>query len=117
MNQINIKVIVVIILILGVLAGIVWFLSPDGQASVYVYPSDYSDTSLQEIKEQFASATDNRLNLVCNKKDLPVCSGTYYTDNLIQLFLYQNNLFKLAKEKNIDFSSITSGSFIATLFD
>jgi len=60
------------------------------------------------------------LELVCNKNlqtDLPECSGTYYTDNLIQLFLYQNNIFKLSEREQIDFSSATDGSFIATLFD
>ncbi len=130
----NKKVITAIIILISVIVGITWLLLQNGQISVYLTPKDRSESSMKKIKEQFAVATNNKLNLMCENStedifkcdngsdckkstiDVFTCQGTY-KGNSIQLFNYQNNLFKLAKDESLGFSSVGYGSFIARLLD
>lgn len=114
------SIIIIIVAIIALCAiGMGWLVLPKGHASVYVAAHDASGEDIERIKNQFAVATDGRLQLTCESSNGSYeCNGSYTTNNLLQLFYYQENLFEIAENnKSIDFSSFTDGSFLATMFD
>ncbi|MSU44954.1 hypothetical protein EXS45_02130 [Candidatus Nomurabacteria bacterium] len=110
------SLLITLIAIIGIFAlGVGWIILQKGHSSVYITVNNTSDENIEEIKKQFAIATDNRLQLTCESSNgIYKCSGRYEADNLIQLNHYQNNLFGIEeKNKNIDFESFAGDSFFA----
>ncbi len=126
---------IIVLLIIGIL-GIVWFLLKPSRVQVSISSSiDSSDISMQEVKEQVATATDYKLNITCeNSKsdvyqcenpthckvktiDVFVCNEGYVADNLFQLIRYQNNLFEIAQKNSLNFIGSGGSGGIASFID
>ena len=133
----NKKIILVATFLIVSALGIVWFLLKPSQVYISLSSSlDSSHISMQEVKEQVAFITENKLNVACENskqdvlqcengsnckkiatKDVFACNGSYMADNLMQLIRYQNKLFEMAQKNNLNFVGSGGSGGVASLID
>src|SRR5688572_10651492 len=93
-----------------------YYITQPSQVSVWV--DDIPPASVETVRQQFASATENKLAMACERSlETFRCEGSYKADNLIELALYQKKLFDITRDGKVNFSSVVEGSFIAKAFD